>query len=1307
MSTVHAAPTRRGRESFLPIALGPFDLIEPVARGGMAEVWRAVHRAQAAPVAVKVVTAPEGREQAYREQFVHEVQAMARLHHPAVVRLHEYGEIPDPVARISRGSLPAGAPFLAMEWLDGGSLRDAVTMDWPRLRATLLTLLDALAHAHAHGVVHRDLKPDNVLVGERGPVLTDFGLAFNPAIVGSALDSGSYGTPGYMAPEQIRNDWRAFGPWTDLYALGCMAYELVCGFAPHADRHTGSAIGLLIAHLQEPLPTLRPRFPVPLAFERWLELLMGRTPPARFQFAADAAVSLLAIPDEVTADDLMRVSDSERPLPIPFASTVDAPAELALAVLGTSALPPLDEDDEDATIDIGGPIELPRFERLPAFDESLDHPRGGDLDDSGDGYADGLAGFDDVVNQSLGGVMRTHDSDAPAGLPPPTLRDSSPPMPSAAASDEAGFEVGPKVRTGPLPGPAPGAPRTAPPRRAPVETLQLPPVFLPITDDTWAAGPREDGRPPIPSSWRRQHEPTPPPMLDVGLTLARLRQPPPVGREGERDHLWSALRSSLRGRARVVLIEGPAGQGKTHLAAWLARRAHELGIAQHLHATHDRSPAPHNGPAAMMARALRCADLEGPPRQARIEAALAPYGDTATASLLSVAIPLPGAPGPGTRARLSEACLDAILDGLAAMTERRPVVLWCDDVQWGLDTLRLFDRLLDRRPDLPVLALATIREDAVADDSPVRRRLAALAERGTVSRLRLGPLSPVVQFQLVRSLIPLAPNLVDRLVERTAGSPQFAVELVRHWIATGALISTAAGFELRDADSELSLPGEQQAMWLTRLDTALRGVEDHAVQALEIAAVLGMVVDLDEWRVACERVELSEPRRALAQLHAERLVRTGEGGRWAFAHGMLREALQQRARDEGRWVRWNALCATVLRAAGEPDPVRLSEHLLAAGDLDDALAPLLAAVDLHLDRADYSAADRTLRQRIRAQRALRIGRSSPGWTEIALRWAYIRLVGGDVIRARRHADHAVRRAIEHDDSALIVRALIEHGRAQHVAEGPEAAWPSFAQALGRLPDLDDLTLATRLRSMAGWCLVEQGRYDAAERTLAVALSALRQVDLPRLRGDVLRNLADMARRRGQLDRAEKFNTRAARAYYRAGARRALARAALIQGDIERYRGKLEEAAARYREAGRMLRAVGSADAAVADINQGLLLIELEQFREARAVLEAAGGGAGDQKIVGALAAACLLPCDAWLADWDAWDRHWARTAPIRQGQLADPDVARVARLAAQFATTAGRLDRAEQARKLAVAQLEALGRMDEAAELRWGKLGTV
>ncbi|MCA9541339.1 MAG: serine/threonine-protein kinase PknK, partial [Myxococcales bacterium] len=462
----------------------------------MGEVWRGRHRAQQVPVAVKVVTAPLGREEAYRAQFVREVEAMARLDHPAIVRLYEHGEIDARLSEASNGRLPEGAPYLVMEWLDGGSLRGRPGLDWPTLRATLLALLDALAHAHAHGMVHRDLKPDNVLLGDRGPVLTDFGLAYNPALSGGALESGSFGTPGYMAPEQIRNDWRAFGPWTDLYALGCLAFELACGFPPHGENHAGSTVGLLVAHLREPVPKLRARLPVPLRFEGWLHKLMTRETGARFQFAADAAVALLAIPEDAPLT-------GPHPLVImePVPQRTDALAETADVFDVMSS--PLLAMRATATdmIDESGDLSIETFVSLAGASQS------------------------DELSESAGGTLEDELD------PGATLPDTDGTLDALLAR--------------------------------PQKTLVLPPVFLPVTETSWAAGPGPDGRPPLPSSWRRQREAPPPPLLDAGLNLAPLRNPPTVGREAERDHLWRALRAAAQGSTRVVIIEGPAGHGKT------------------------------------------------------------------------------------------------------------------------------------------------------------------------------------------------------------------------------------------------------------------------------------------------------------------------------------------------------------------------------------------------------------------------------------------------------------------------------------------------------------------------------------------------------------------------------------------------------------------------------------------------------------------------------------------------------------------------------------------------------------------------
>lgn len=269
--------------------LGPYQLENRAGRGAMATVWYARHVDTGAPVAVKIVTAPAGRAGEFRRMFGDEVRAMAGLDHPGIVGIYDHGSVPPGI-----DGLPAGAPFLVMEWLDGGPLRDRRgRLAWPTLRAVLLTLLDALAHAHARGVVHRDLKDSNVMWSSRGAVITDFGLALT--LDDAPTDGGFSGTPAFMAPEQIRCAMREIGPWTDLYALGCLAYALASGRPPFRGD---SPAEVLQAQASAEPPPLIGRRPVPPGLGPWVERLLAKDPARRFRRAADAAWALLALPDD-------------------------------------------------------------------------------------------------------------------------------------------------------------------------------------------------------------------------------------------------------------------------------------------------------------------------------------------------------------------------------------------------------------------------------------------------------------------------------------------------------------------------------------------------------------------------------------------------------------------------------------------------------------------------------------------------------------------------------------------------------------------------------------------------------------------------------------------------------------------------------------------------------------------------------------------------------------------------------------------------------------------------------------------------
>src|SRR5690606_33066484 len=148
-------------------------------------------------------------------------------------------------------------------------------MAWSRLRALLLELLDGLAHAHARGVVHRDLKPANILIalpadGRPGLKLTDFGIARALGATDANQDGLVSGTPHYMAPEQILNELRDQGPWTDLYSLGCLAYQFATG--QRIFNGTGHEVLRAQVHAYPP-PVEGPH--VPPGFQRWLERMLA------------------------------------------------------------------------------------------------------------------------------------------------------------------------------------------------------------------------------------------------------------------------------------------------------------------------------------------------------------------------------------------------------------------------------------------------------------------------------------------------------------------------------------------------------------------------------------------------------------------------------------------------------------------------------------------------------------------------------------------------------------------------------------------------------------------------------------------------------------------------------------------------------------------------------------------------------------------------------------------------------------------------------------------------------------------------
>ncbi|MSP54362.1 MAG: serine/threonine-protein kinase PknK [Myxococcales bacterium] len=258
------------------MVLGPFRLFAPLGRGGFGEVYEGVHEGQGVPVAIKLL----------RGSSTDEVRALAALDHPNLLMIFDHGLVPG-----------EERSWIATELCSGGSLGKVGPRNWNQLRRVVGDILAGLAYAHARGFLHRDLTPENVLISSIGDVrpglkLGDFGLSI-PAEFGNGRIAG---TPAYMAPEQFLGDFAAHGPWTDLYAFGCLVWRLCTGEPPFGSKRPPEVLGA--AHCELDLPAFQPLFPVPHGLEVLLRGLLEKAPEDRVRSAAEILSAIDAVDGE-------------------------------------------------------------------------------------------------------------------------------------------------------------------------------------------------------------------------------------------------------------------------------------------------------------------------------------------------------------------------------------------------------------------------------------------------------------------------------------------------------------------------------------------------------------------------------------------------------------------------------------------------------------------------------------------------------------------------------------------------------------------------------------------------------------------------------------------------------------------------------------------------------------------------------------------------------------------------------------------------------------------------------------------------
>src|SRR6267142_1357591 len=246
-----------------------YEIDREIARGGMAEVYLARDQSLNRPVALKALFPEFAREPSFVERFRREAQAAANLNHPNIVAIYDWGQ-------------ESGTYFIVMEYVEGRSLRDLVRSESPldpnQAAEITAEIASALAFAHRNGVVHRDVKPGNVLLTRSGNVkVTDFGIARAGASDGLTQTGSVMGTATYFSPEQAQG--LAVDGRSDVYSLGVVLYEMVTGVAPLT---AASPVSVAYKHVrEEPVPPSQRNTDVPPALEQIIMSALAKDPDHR------------------------------------------------------------------------------------------------------------------------------------------------------------------------------------------------------------------------------------------------------------------------------------------------------------------------------------------------------------------------------------------------------------------------------------------------------------------------------------------------------------------------------------------------------------------------------------------------------------------------------------------------------------------------------------------------------------------------------------------------------------------------------------------------------------------------------------------------------------------------------------------------------------------------------------------------------------------------------------------------------------------------------------------------------------------
>jgi eukaryotic-like serine/threonine-protein kinase len=870
-----------------------FEIEQPIASGGMGQVFRARDRVSGELVAVKIITSSGSESRSAR--FAREVELLSGLSHPGIVRY------------ITHGQTPAGELFLVMEWLDGEDLA-------ARLRRAPLTMheavrlvmrvAEALGAAHAHGIVHRDLKPSNLFLpggqSEQVKVL-DFGIAQQAGRTQLTQTGVLLGTLGYMAPEQARSqgmiDARA-----DVFALGCVLYQCLTGTPPFEGDHPAAVLAKIL--FGETPRVSAVRGDVPEDLDALVAQMLAKNPALRPSDGANLAAALASLGPLAHTTAVAPKASAVKPPAI----TGGERRWLSVVLLGRAAA-----DDEAA--------------RPPSQDalRRAIRPYGGRLEQLADGSTIVVVEGDRPV---------ATDQAAQAARCALALRALAKGRPMAVTVGRA--ESTSKLSEGDV------IDRAARLLSQMTEASADPP---PIALDDTIAG-LLDARFDVieyDAGLRLHGERA---LLQGARTLLG-RPTSCVGRDWELNALAGLLDECIdESKTQVAIVTAAAGMGKSRLAAELVSRVQRreepvaiwIGRGDSLRAGSTLD---------LLAQALRGAlGISGgeplPERRDQIRARVAEHVPLADQQRVAEFLgELVGAPFPnGERGSaqlqaahqdvqlMSEQMRNAWLDFLQAETSAHPVLLVLEDLHWGdLATVRFIDAALRDRSDRPWMVLALARPEVFE----VFPKL--WAERPHVQEIRLKELGRKAGERLVRQVLgdSAGPDTIERLVKQADGNAFYLEELIRA-VAEGkdsALPETVlAMVETRIARLPL------EARRVLRAASVFGEVCWESGVTLLLGGVMGDTM-VGDWVAKLVEQEVLSVRPA-SRFPGEREL--------AFRHALLREGAYAMLTEEDQRL-GHRLVGEWLEQHGEADPMVLAGHFELGGDGARAASCYLRAAE--------------------------------------------------------------------------------------------------------------------------------------------------------------------------------------------------------------------------------------------------------------------------------------------------------------------------------------------------------------------------